>query len=289
MCSDTELYDQNGGLIRAAESWSKEYKKDPDTFAKLVKNEAKMERLLYGYFKDLAERVPDMINWAAYNDKANPVQAADKVDISAIFSDSELDYEDSLIMKLMFDPIQTAAELGVKAGEKVYKKPLGDSQVSDAVQEAARKQIAYLVGKRVDSSGNIVDNPRAEYSITESTRQYIRESIRTSISLGETQQEATARLQTKIKDPERAAKIASTESVNSYQGGLFNFAQESGAVAKEWQTIAGACPTCEGNASEGAIPLNENFISDDDAPSAHPYDRCGLRYIYQEELDAAKQ
>lgn len=291
-----DLFERNQALILAAkdkegvEIWSDEYKKDPETFAKLLKTEAKVQRVLLQFFKGQAERAPQFVNWSLYQTILNQlrmrVQAAatDELQVEVIVQDVP-DSEDGLVMQALYDPIATAVALGVQAGEVIYRLPLDETGVASAVDQAAKQEIAMLVGKKVDKAGNVVENPKAEYRINDVTRQKIRDSIRTSLTLGEDQPTASARLKEAVSNPRRAELIAQTEAVNGYQGGMFNYAKTAGAVQKEWQTILGACVRCEGNAAVGPIDIDGTFPSGHKAPSCHPRDRCGLRYIFAEELE----
>ncbi len=280
-------FDRLGALIRASEEWSDQYKKDPDTFGRLLKAEAKLERTLLEYFKGLAnDRIDNYVNWQAYNIRMQQIHAANEDDFQVdVIVTGDLDYENDLAMQSLYDPIASAVGIGFEAAEILYSVPLGVPESARAIEVAAKEQIANLVGKQVDKNGNIVDNPKAKYRISQTTRQQIRDSVRLSLSLGEDQEAARTRLQRTIKDPKRAAKIASTEAVNAYQAGMYNYAVSSGAVGKEWQAIKGACRICMGNVAVGIIPLKESFPSGHQKPSAHPYDRCGLRYVYAEELN----
>lgn len=280
-----DLYEQNAGLILAAEEWAKVYKKDADSFGALVKAEAKLERVLIQYFKDYAEKAPNIVNWVLYDRKLAQVTAAsDEFDVDVIVEEIP-DTENGLVMQIVYEPIALAVGAGLAGAEASYKIVLPETSIADTISKVARESIAYLVGRRVDKDGNIVEAKNPEYKISDVTRQQIRDSIRTSLSLGETQQEATARLQQRIKDPKRAARIASTEAVNAYQGGQYEYAIATDAKKKEWQSLSSACPICLGNQAAGAIAIDAKFPSGHLAPSAHPYDRCGLRYVYQEELD----
>jgi len=265
-------------LIKAAEKWSPQYKKDPKSQAKLIRFEAKLERILRKYFRDLSERVPAYVNWSAY---AGFVQA---FDVDVLIDDEDLDYEDGLVFNLLYDDYAKGIAIGADAGEVIYKRPIGISETSAAVQRAAREQVAMLVGKKVDKSGRVVDNPRADYQISNKTRQDIRESINTSLSLGETIESAKIRLSKTINNPKRAEIIAQTESVNAYQIGLKTFGEESGAVGKEWLSLNDD-DECGDNANAGIIDLNDSFPSGDKEPAAHPRCRCSLRLVYPEEIN----
>jgi hypothetical protein len=140
-----------------------------------------------------------------------------------------------------------------------------------------------LVGKRLDKDGNLIDNPKAEYRISDTTRKDIRESIRTSLSLGEDQNTAAERLRAVIRNPKRAELIAQTEAVNSFQGGLLTFGKSAGAVGKEWQDI-GAIDQCRDYSRLGVVELGYLYGGKYLSPSCHPRDRCGLRLVFPEEL-----
>ncbi len=79
---------------------------------------------------------------------------------------------------------------------------------------------------------------------------------------------------------DRAALIASTEVrfANSY-GALegYRTARDGGVeLMKQWLAGPGACDDCQANEDQGAIDLDEEFDSGDDAPPAHPNCRCAV-------------
>ena len=278
---ETEV-EQLDNAIKASEDWSKQYRKDPESFKKIIKLESRLETILRRYFKQMAERSNTFINWYQYDLKMREVQAAGKFTIDVLIEDGPLNLEDSIFIQTMFDPIAQAVALGAQTGEKLYSVNVGMSQTSANVQRTAREQIAQLVGKSIDKNGIIIDNPKAEYRISDATRKQISESIRTSLSLGENQQSAVERLSNTIKDAKRAEMIARTEAVNAYQNGILLTGKESGAVGKEWETL-GADDFCGDNQAQGIIGINESFVSGDDSPPAHPNCRCSIILIYPED------
>lgn len=269
-------------VIKAAEKWSDQYKKDPENFAALIKVESRLETVLRRYFKELSERVPNYINWFMYDQRLREVSAADDFSVDVMISDTQLGLEDGLFITTAFDPIAQAVALGAQAGEKLYSQEIGISKSSALVQRTAKDLVAELVGKRIDADGNIVDNPNAAFRVSDKTRKDIRESIATSISLGEDQNAARARLMNTIKDPKRAEMIARTEAVNSYQRGLTTLGNETGAVGKEWQS-SNDDDICGTNSKAGIIKITENFPSGHSEPAAHPNCRCGMVLIYPED------
>lgn len=284
---DIEIESLNNAIL-AAEQWSKEYKKDPETHGKLIKTESRLETVFRKYFKGLSERVPSYISWSKYTTIKNQIAAAsgDDLQIDVFVSDDVLDQEDKLFIEVAFDPLSQAVALGALAGEKVYSKEIGISQTSRVVQKTALEMTAELVGKKIDSNGLIVDNPKATFKITDKVRAEIRQSIATSLSLREDQQAATERLQSAVNDKKRAGLIARTESVNGYQRGLLAMGHESGAVGKEWQSINND-DNCGMNAAAGIIAITDAFPSGHLAPAAHPNCRCSIRLVYPEDPSAA--
>lgn len=272
-----------GNMIAAAEDWSKQYSKDAETHGKLIRVESRLETLLRRYYKELSERAANYVDWAQYNIRKAQISAKDDFSVDVIIQDGPLGAEDSIFIQTVFDPVAQAVALGAQAGETLYSVEIGLSQTSAVVQRTAKEMVADLVGKKVLDDGTIVDNPKAKYKITSKTRDDIRQSISTSLSLGEDQTDAVERLRNTIKNPKRAATIARTEAVNAYQRGLLLMGDESGAVGKEWQAV-NFNDICGTNANQGIIKLNERFASGHLTPAAHPNCRCGLRLVYPEEL-----
>ncbi len=275
---------QLDNVIKASENWADEYTKTPDQHAKLINTESKLESALRGYFRGLAERALTYISWTAYDAIARSLKA-DNLEVIVNIEDGPFMQEDALLIQVMYDPIEAAVALGATAGEVIYNRPIGLSGTDIEIQRAARELVAELVGKKLDLDGNIIDNPKAKYRIGDRTRKEIRESIRTSVNLGETIQEAQARVQKRIKNPKRAMSIARTETVNAYQKGLLSFGDMSGAVEKVWLSVNDN-DVCGVYASLGNVPID--FIYDRTtklkSPAAHPNCRCSLRLIYPEEL-----
>lgn len=265
--------------IEAAENWADDYSKDPKTHAKLIRSGAKMERDLRRFFREMSKEAFRFIDWSNYN---NEVHAA--INVKVLVRDTAVEYFSSQFMKIVFQQVAESTTLGANYGEQIYHQTLGIGSTDDFIQDAARERVATLVGKRVLKSGQIVDNPNKSYSVTDKLVSDIKSSLMTSIGLGETTQQASARIGTVIDNPSRAATIARTESVNAFGKGLQLFGQQSGAVGKEWQDN-GAVDVCKENADAGPIPIDELFPSGDSEPGAHPNCRCIMRLVYQNELD----
>lgn len=275
-------------LLIAAEKWSPLYKRDRDSYKRIVKVEARLNRQIRSVFRTMADKVEQYINWNQYAAQqaqmkaaASPLKA--EVDVNVIVEDDLYNELDGLFFNVTFETISTAIAIGAQAGESIYKIPLGIRSSDAIIQDLTTDRLAFLVGKRVDKDGNVVDNPKAEYRISDKTRKDIASNIRTGIALGEDKQTMIARLSSVIKNPGRAEKIAQTETVNAYGSGMHEFGVESGATGKEWEDVA-ATDWCRVNAEQGIIPLNQPFASGDQAPAAHTGCRCNIRIVYNNEF-----
>lgn len=274
-------------LIKAAENWSPQYRRNKANFRSLISLEAKMERVLRGYFRDFAERSTGYVNWYEYNRLLYRLHAAAEFEVKVLIEDGPIGFEDGFFMQVVYEPIEEGVTIGALAGEILTGREIGVSRSSDLVQDTAKRLVAQLVGKRVDENGLIVDNPKAKYKITDAVRKDIRSSIAKSLTLGEDQQTATERIKKAIKNPKRAAIIARTETVNAYSEGLQRLGKETGAVGKIWQAVNFE-DICGDNARQGVIGINQRFVSGNTGPAAHPNCRCGLIMIYPEDPRAKK-
>ncbi|MEV0360088.1 phage minor head protein [Nocardia sp. NPDC050697] len=242
--------------IRASEDWHDEYRRDKETFKRLLRLEARLELDVADYLRDFSLRAPAYVDWTHYGAlvaAGSPLFNKD----AAAWADERLDFERAVI-----DAITSLIALGGNAAELKYGINLGFTPLSQSVLEAARTQVARLVA-----------------GVTETSRDMIRTAIGQSIDLGESSDLAITRVQAVINNPVRAEMIAQTESVNAYQQGIYNFATETQAKTKTWDTISGACAVC--------APLHGQTVDRDDTfsngikfPSAHPRCRCSVIYNY---------
>ncbi len=275
--AELELEDLTVAIL-AAEDWAKGYNKSPTTHIKLLKMDARLERKLRRYYKDLSKNTSALVNWSEYR------QAVKAFNINTVVRDDGIDQTSGEIVNLIFDEIVLGTALGAQAGEEIYGIKLGLNTSTAIIQDTARNHVAELVGMRI-KDGQLIPNPRAEYSITETLRDDIRSSLSSSLALGEDVESATMRLAGVVGDAKRAEIIARTETVNSYGKGLNEFGKQSGAQGKEWQDT-GAVDQCADNSDAGVIDFNDSFPSGDETPAAHPNCRCTMRLVYQNEMDS---
>lgn len=256
--------DSLGALILANEDWAKGYTLNPDSFAKLIKLEVKIERLVRTHFANLAkERMNNYINWGQYDTK---LVKAYKLDV--IVDVQELrDEEPDELFRVMHEPILTGMALGATTAEVQYNIELGMNKYSDTLMKAAEKYTGFLVK-----------------NVSDTTIDRIKSSISTSLKLSEDQAAAAARLEKVVLDPKRAAMIARTEAVRSYSKGVLEFGRSAGYTKKAWEISSDPCETCAAN--EGAVVgIDEEYPSGDDSAPAHPNCRCGDSLVPDTEDD----
>lgn len=73
-----------------------------------------------------------------------------------------------------------------------------------------------------------------------------------------------------------AETVAGTEVASVIEQEVLDALQEQGVLSIVWIAQDGACPTCQANADQGAIPIGSDFESGDAKPPAHPRCRCSL-------------
>lgn len=278
--NERELEIEHALIQASKDSWAKGYSKAPKQHAKLIKTQAKIGKVLRKYFKDLSIKAPDAVDWTAYDVAKVQVKAAFSVNVK-IQLDNIFEQADIEFLRDMYDPLVQATILGAAAGETVYNYELGLNGQSQAIQDLVRGQIGTLIGKVVDKDGNITDNAKPGMSINDTTREKIERSIRDSLSAGENQEDARLRIQGIVNDPKRAELIANTESVNAYQAGQREYAKQTGAIGKEWQSVNDD-DICSENENAGVIDIDDVFPSGDTEPAAHPNCLCNVRYVYAE-------
>lgn len=205
--------------------------------------------------------------------------------------DAAEDYADDVYLtgfELLVDATETQlAAVATDAGSRIVAQfgqgpgtALFD-QVNDDAVDFARERAAEMVGmKWVD--GKLVDNPKAEYAITQSTRDDVQRIIADGLknnvgrdAIIEQMEDAAA-----FSD-ERATMIARTEIARANSQGelaAYKDAKESLGltITKAWMVADSPCDVCDDNAAAGQIELDEDFPSGDDAPPGHPNCRCAL-------------
>jgi SPP1 gp7 family putative phage head morphogenesis protein len=182
-------------------------------------------------------------------------------------------------------------EAGANAIAQVGANPAkhGDS-ISSIASDLARDRAAEMVGMKRDDDGNLVENPDAKWSVTQSTRAMVRDTIADGLERGATTSEiATVIANSTALSDERAEMIARTEVAsitNDVALAAFKQVDADGEIKlkKEWLTSGDdPCDNCQSNEAAGAIGLEDDFPSGDDAPPLHPRCSCEVMPVADED------
>lgn len=178
-----------------------------------------------------------------------------------------------------------AAKLGVQ--EAYVQIDLNDkgalNLANEGAIEYAKTRSAELVGMRYNSSGELVENPNADYSIDEATRELIRSDVTTAMEEGWSNDDLAEVLADNYAfSDQRAETIARTETAFADTNGNMSMYVESGIVeSKQWIVGADCCPDCAELDGE-VVGLDEQFSDGSDCPPAHPNCRCDFIPILNE-------
>jgi SPP1 gp7 family putative phage head morphogenesis protein len=159
------------------------------------------------------------------------------------------------------------------------------SQTFTSAVAWAKARSAELVGKSwVD--GELVDNPDADMAISDSLREDIQSAVADALDEGASAAELSDTIEGLAGfSEERATMIARTEIIRAHAQGQMSAMRESGVVEqKAWSTSTedSVCDECQGNEDEGAIDIEDDFPSGDDAPPAHPMCMCAVVAVISE-------
>ncbi|HZP34174.1 MAG TPA: phage portal protein [Candidatus Acidoferrales bacterium] len=246
---------------------------------KVRKAAGTIERFFRKEAKKLAREVAEGYSEVA---KASDEDAAER-----IVQDVSFDTWTALVPSIASDLEQIAQET---AREVLITLGVDDSEVFDQVNqdalEFARARAAELVGRRI-VGGELVDNPNAEWAITETTREELKQLVIEAFAEGL----SPAALETKIENAAtfsaaRAEMIARTELSRAHIQGALSAAAASGVVTAKYSLLGSEHDMddeCDTNADAGELKLDEPFPSGDIAPPFHPNCVCAMEFTYQGE------
>ena len=163
-----------------------------------------------------------------------------------------------------------------RAGDELVS--LGISKESDFFDHANTRAAAYAK----DRSAELVSD------IDESTRNMLRRMIEVGLESGAMREDIIADIMDgDIFDEARATLIADTEvAMANGQGALAGYKEAKAAgvdLKKIWVCDSDPCPICEENQDAGAIEVDSEFPSGDDAEIAHPGCRCHTESVVEDD------
>jgi len=245
------------------------------------------------HLEALRGRIETFLRWQGGRiaHKAAELYAAatksDEDKIKRILGDLPLDWDD-LSGEIRSALIAIYLEGGKAAIEKLdVEESAGfwDKLNAEAL-DYAEKRGAELVGKKL-VDGELVDNPRAEYAITDTTRDGLRDLIAKAFDEGMTPQELSDAIQDAYDfSGARADVIARTELSFAHVEGELEAMKRSGVVSGKSLLLSDSHEIeddCDDAEAQGVVDLGDDSID----PPLHPGCECSLTYEVEEEEEAA--
>lgn len=168
--------------------------------------------------------------------------------------------------------VKAAEQLGVEDADAI-------SRAEASAVTWARAHSAELVGKRLTEAG-LVDNPNAQFAITDATRAGLERAITEAVESGASRGQLAQEISDLYGFSEtRAELIAGTEINRAFMGGaLETWRKSKVVVGKQWilASTHDRDDECDENAMAGKLKLNETFPDGSLMPPAHPNCKCSL-------------
>lgn len=184
-----------------------------------------------------------------------------------------------------------AAEIAAALGPEVHGVPVTDSEqsiyhgaIAQAIDTGSARAAAQLVSTAGDTESFISEYlkdggfTRLTGDVDTTTVKNLANAIADSYESGASFEGTVSAIRGVFSQASeyRARMIAQIELNDAYNQSLMHFADASGAEEKWWETDANPCAICIANELQGRIPIDEDFDSGDDAPTAHPFCQCSL-------------
>jgi len=169
----------------------------------------------------------------------------------------------------VFDVLKEPVTESFEAGWEFGQEQLGHAGSFDPTDSLASGALAQALGQlKIELKG-----------VSETSVGLIGDSLAQSVTEGVGSRVAGERITEVLHDAKRAHVIARTEIARAMEGAMLAQAKSMSGVDKAWSDAPTACPICQANTAEGAIPLDKDFASGDPNPPAHPRCRCALTLV----------
>lgn len=216
--------------------------------------------------------------------KKVPKFQSDAIRAIALLAWTAVDWN-SLVAELQ-PYIEEAAMEGVDIGTarmEVETIARTAEKAKEAAQKYAADRSAELGGKRRDAEGGLVDDPNAEWPLTEVMQRDLESTVAMAVHEGWTKEQLAAVIEASYAlSSERAAIIANTELTNAQSFGHFAVYQARGIqTMARWRTngLDREPDECDDYEAQGIVPLGHEFARGIRYPKAHPFCKCDLEII----------
>ena len=252
---------------------------DPDySHPEKEKAIAKADAKLKGFFQSQRVEVSRAIGKHLKAKKASAdkdaEQRADEIIASlswAVWDGLVPDFQD-LLGSTGTEAVSIAMEAleDAEAGRDVF------SLSKETVMEYARNRAAEMVGRKwVD--GVLVDNPNAQWAITSSTREYLRELVCDALNSSWTPSVLAQKIDESIAfGSYRAELIARTETAMAYTAATVDVGKRVGATTKTIQmsNLHDVDDVCDAAHEAGEVPIDKPYPGGSLHVPLHPNCRC---------------
>jgi hypothetical protein len=172
-----------------------------------------------------------------------------------------------------------------------------DDNIRYFAKRYGRERSAELVGKKYDARGILRDNPNPKWTISETTRDTLRDIVAKAIAGRWNLSTIADRIaDAALFSHSRAVMVARTEVNRAHNAATL----EAGKKAQEatgkrylkvWTLGPDPCEECEENAAKGEIEIDDTWTDDDEseAPPLHPKCMCELELIELDDEETEKR
>lgn len=242
----------------------------------LRSNEVRLRKRLRMFFKQAAKRLSQYA-LSHYGDAYKGLPVDHEIRRALVAEVQREDWTD--IDEAAGEMIAAVMINSARGNAKMLKQ---DAYIEDAAALALNAARAYMGGTLIKA------NTRKWNDLKKVTRDAIENEVGAAIEDGLT----VAELAEAIRDSagfseQRAQTIARTEMARAdSQGALAAYRAVPSITGKSWLVDEDPCEICLENEAEGAIPLDQDFSSGDDAAPAHPNCECAIVPAFDDEMDS---
>ena len=165
------------------------------------------------------------------------------------------------------------------------------SHASQKVLDFASERAAQMVGMKW-VNGELVENPNAQWAITDATRDFLRTTITDALKDGLSGSSLKARIEASgAFDSDRAKMIAQNELTHAYMQANKIGWEASGLDLEKRSLLSDdhdEPDECDDNADAGWIDYDDDYPSGDDSPEFHVRCHCAQIVRTKEAVDIAQ-
>lgn len=239
-----------------------------------------MEQVLAAFFIHASAAVSKHIV-AGYKKLARKADEPSEDELEALVEELEKLGWDKLVPTF----VATLGTVGTESNAAVYAAlniatdtSLSFGLVNKSALAYANDRAAELVGKKW-VGGELVDNPNAQWAISDTTRSQLEELITDAFEHGMSPTDLSKAIQEAgVFSKARATMIAQTETGFAHMAAAMESAETNGATEKKvLLSNLEACPICTAYADLGKVAFDYEYAPEVTGPLFHPNCHCGLR------------